>query len=228
MAIKLLPRRLMGQTIRGIRNRLGMSQAEFADSLGVESGSTVARWERGQAQPDYGTLAKIATMGLVDVLVFHETLPAEEMPQLTPGEAGELREILGRMEAMMSDARAIVERAMNRTAVDILEAASSAPAPATADALVLDAELRVETRPRTRSRTAAASRRTSTRPSTTARSRSGGETRTGAASGTSSDSSSGANGGSSAKGGRSRSGSSGGRRSSSARRGSGSTSGASA
>jgi transcriptional regulator with XRE-family HTH domain len=166
MAIKLLPRRLMGQTIRGIRNRLGMSQADFADSLGVESGSTVARWERGQAQPDYGTLAKIATMGLVDVLVFHEAMPAEQMPQLTPGEAGELREILGRMEALLSDARTLVDRAVNRTAVELLDAVSSSPPrPAELDALVLDAEVRVETRERggSRSRTASASRRTTAR-----------------------------------------------------------------
>ena len=38
-----------------------------------------------------GTLAKIATMGVVDVLVFHEEGVAEDTPQLTPGEANELR-----------------------------------------------------------------------------------------------------------------------------------------
>ena len=154
MQIRLMPRRLMGQTIRGIRNRLGMSQAEFGQSLGVD-GSTVGRWEKGQTQPEYGTLAKIATMGLVDVLVFHETTDPPGLPQLTPGEAGELRDILARMEALLADAKVVVERAANRTAVEVLEAAtgpSQAP-PATADALVLDAEVRLETRPRTRSRT---------------------------------------------------------------------------
>jgi transcriptional regulator with XRE-family HTH domain len=160
MQIRLMPRRLMGQTIRGIRNRLGMSQAEFAESLGVESGATVSRWEKGQSQPEYGTLAKIATMGLVDVLVFHETTGAATLPQLTPGEAGELREILARMEALLADAKVLVERAENRTAVEVLEAATgpAAAPPATADALVLDAEVRLETRPRARSRTASASR----------------------------------------------------------------------
>lgn len=157
MQIRLMPRRLIGQTIRGIRNRAGMSQAEFASSLGVESGSTVARWEKGQAQPDYGTLAKIATMGLVDVLVFHETAEVAALPQITPGEAGELRAILARMEALLGEAKVLVERASNRTAVEILEAATSAPAPLpTTDTLVLDAEVRLETRPRTepaRSRT---------------------------------------------------------------------------
>jgi transcriptional regulator with XRE-family HTH domain len=159
MQIRLMPRRLMGQTIRGIRNRLGMSQAEFGESLGVE-GSAVSKWEKGQTQPEYGTLAKIATMGLVDVLVFHETADAPGLPQLTPGEAGELRDILARMEALLADAKVVVERAANRTAVEVLEAAAGTAkvTPVTADALVLDAEVRLETRPRTRSRTASASR----------------------------------------------------------------------
>ena len=161
MQIRLMPRRLIGQTIRGIRNRLGMSQADFAKALGVESGATVARWEKGQTQPEYGTLAKIATMGLVDVLVFHETPEGAPLPQLTPGEAAELREILARMEALISDAKALVARAENRTAVEVLEAATGSrpsPAPATDAAVVLDAEVRLETRPRVRSRTASAGR----------------------------------------------------------------------
>jgi len=158
MQIRLMPRRLMGQTIRGIRNRLGMSQAEFGESLGVD-GSAVSKWEKGQTQPEYGTLAKIATMGLVDVLVFHETTDAAGLPQLTPGEAGELRDILARMEALLADAKVVVERAANRTAVEVLEAAAGTAkvtTPVTADALVLDAEVRLETRPRARSRTASA------------------------------------------------------------------------
>jgi len=164
MQIRLMPRRLMGQTIRGIRNRLGMSQAEFGESLGVD-GSAVSKWEKGQTQPEYGTLAKIATMGLVDVLVFHETTDAAGLPQLTPGEAGELRDILARMEALLADAKVVVERAANRTAVEVLEAAAGTAkvtTPATADALVLDAEVRLETRPRARSRTASTTRTKST------------------------------------------------------------------
>ena len=164
MQIRLMPRRLMGQTIRGIRNRLGMSQAEFGESLGVD-GSAVSKWEKGQTQPEYGTLAKIATMGLVDVLVFHETTDAAGLPQLTPGEAGELRDILARMEALLADAKVVVERAANRTAVEVLEAAAgtaTVTTPVTADALVLDAEVRLETRPRARSRTASATRAKST------------------------------------------------------------------
>lgn len=161
MSIRLLPRRLVGQTIRGIRTRLGVSQADFAHSLGVSDVREVGRWERGTAQPDYGTLAKIATMGVVDVLVFHEPGEADARPQLTPGEAGELGEILSRMEALLADARRLVDRASNRTAVELLDAVGP-PSPALlgdGSALVLDAEVRVEAQPRARSRTASAGRR---------------------------------------------------------------------
>jgi len=173
MQIRLMPRRLIGQTIRGIRNRLGMSQAEFARALGVESGATVARWEKGQAQPEYGTLAKIATMGVVDVLVFHEPTEGAPSPQLTPGEAVELREILTRMEALVAEAKALVARAENRTAVEVLEAAAGStpiPAPEADTAVVVDAEVRLETRPRTRSRTASAGRAKSSSSRTKAKS----------------------------------------------------------
>jgi DNA-binding transcriptional regulator YiaG len=36
--------------IKEIRNKLNMTQSEFAHELGVES-ITVSRWERGQHQP---------------------------------------------------------------------------------------------------------------------------------------------------------------------------------
>jgi transcriptional regulator with XRE-family HTH domain len=152
MAIRLLPKRLVGTTIRGIRTRLGQTQDEFAESLGLEDGSTVSKWENGEAQPDYGTLAKIATMGLVDVLVFTEAGPAEDTPQLTPGEANELRRLLGHMETLMREAREIVERAADRTAVEVLEAATGR-APARGEfeiepALAVHAEVAVTPRAR--------------------------------------------------------------------------------
>ncbi|HYH82375.1 MAG TPA: helix-turn-helix transcriptional regulator [Longimicrobium sp.] len=157
MAIRLIPKRLIGQTIHGIRTRLGMSPAEFARSLGVDDAREVGRWERGTAQPDYGTLAKIATMGVVDVLVFHEAPAVDGRPQLTPGEASELGQILARMEALLAEARRLVERASNRTAVEFLDAATGSGASLPAgDGLVLDASVRVEAKPRTRSRTASA------------------------------------------------------------------------
>jgi transcriptional regulator with XRE-family HTH domain len=152
MAIRLLPKRLIGTTIRGIRTRLGQTQDEFAESLGLEDGSTVSKWENGEAQPDYGTLAKIATMGLVDVLVFTEAGPAADAPQLTPGEANELRRLLGHMETLMREAREIVERAADRTAVEVLEAATGR-APARGEfeiepALAVHAEVAVTPRAR--------------------------------------------------------------------------------
>jgi transcriptional regulator with XRE-family HTH domain len=163
MGIKLLPRRIIGQTIRGIRTRLGMSPAEFAKSLGVEDADEVEKWERGTAQPDYGTLAKIAAMGMVDALVFHEQEPDGPQPQLTPGEATALNEILARMEALLAEARNLVNRATSRTAVELLEAATVNPPAQSVESssLLLDAEVRLESTPRTRSRTASAGRRAS-------------------------------------------------------------------
>jgi transcriptional regulator with XRE-family HTH domain len=164
MPIRLLPKRLIGQTVRGIRTRLGQTPAEFAESLGVQDPRTVTRWEEGQTQPDYGTLAKIATMGLVDVLVFHDTTPSDEAPQLTPGEATELRTLLARMENLLAEARQIVERASERTVVEVLESSVSRPtAPALAalaDGGGLRAELNVEVKAR---RTGAKSRGRSTK-----------------------------------------------------------------
>lgn len=208
MAIRLLPRRLLGQTIRGVRTRLGLTEAELAESLGVEGGGkTVSRWERGEAQPDYGTLARLATMGVVDVLVFHEAGPGPDSPQLTPGEASELREILGRMELLLTQARQIAERAADRTAVEVLDAATGSRAlPASEDATVaLAAEVRVETRPRRTARAAGATKSVGSGGST----RSAGSTGSGASSGGSSRA--GSSGGA-AKSGRSGGGSSGGGR----------------
>lgn len=161
MGIKLLPRRIIGQTIRGIRTRLGMSPADFARSLGAVDADEVETWERGTAQPDYGTLAKIAAMGMVDALIFHEQQPDGPEPQLTPGEATELNEILARMEALLADARRLVNRATDRTAVELLEAATANPPAQSVDSssLLLDGEVRLDATPRTRSRTASAGRR---------------------------------------------------------------------
>src|SRR6201989_2385660 len=86
MPIRLLPKRIIGQTILGVRTRLGMSPADFARSVGVSDASAVAKWERATVQPDYATLAKIAAMGAVDLLVFQEPQTGGASPQLTPGE----------------------------------------------------------------------------------------------------------------------------------------------
>ena len=52
----------------------------FAAAVGVDGGGDeVGRWERGEQQPDAGTLAKIATMGVVDVLVFHDDVASDDV-----------------------------------------------------------------------------------------------------------------------------------------------------
>ena len=113
MNLRLLPKHLIGQIIRGIRGRLRLSQASLAEQLGLEGGEeTVRRWESGEEQPDRAVLARLATMGLVDVLVFHQQEDTEHLP---PGEAAQLQGILLRMEALMVEAREVVERAARRS-----------------------------------------------------------------------------------------------------------------
>ena len=113
MNLRLLPKHLIGQIIRGIRGRLRLSQASLAEQLGLEGGEeTVRRWESGEEQPDRNVLTRLATMGLVDVLVFHQQEDTEHLP---PGEAAELQGILLRMEALMVEAREVVERAARRS-----------------------------------------------------------------------------------------------------------------
>ena len=112
MNVRLLPRHLIGQTIRGIRGRLRLSQGSLAEQMGVDE-ETVIRWESGEEQPDRNVLTRIATMGLVDVLVFHQQEDSERLP---PGEAAELQGILLRMEALLGEAREVVERAARRPA----------------------------------------------------------------------------------------------------------------
>ena len=113
MNLRLLPKHLIGQIIRGIRGRLRLSQASLAEQLGLEGGEeTVRRWESGEEQPDRNVLTRLATMGLVDVLVFHQQEDTEHLP---PGEAAELQGILLRMEALLVEAREVVERAARRS-----------------------------------------------------------------------------------------------------------------
>lgn len=132
MGVRLLPRGVIGQGVRGVRSRLGMSRAEFARALGLDRGGeeTVRAWEDGQDQPDYGMLARIATMGIVDAIAFQGGAADEPLALpagapaggVTAGEAAELQQILGQMEALMAQARAIVERAARRTPVESVRA----------------------------------------------------------------------------------------------------------
>lgn len=117
-----LPKQLMGHAIRGIRTRLGMSQTAFAAALGMPgSHALVSSWERGKAQPDYGLLAKIATMGVVDVMASAEAQPTV-VEGMTSREMIELQNLLRRMELLMGQARAIVERAGQRAIEEAEEA----------------------------------------------------------------------------------------------------------
>ena len=49
---------LQGSAIRKVRERLGMTQEEFAQALQV-SQSTVQNWESGRTRPHRGTIARI-------------------------------------------------------------------------------------------------------------------------------------------------------------------------
>jgi transcriptional regulator with XRE-family HTH domain len=145
MNLRLLPKHLIGQIIRGIRGRLRLSQASLAEQLGVDGGEeTVRRWESGEEQPDRSVLTRLATMGLVDVLVFHQQEDTEHLP---PGEAAELQGILLRMEALMVEAREVVERAARRAQPGV-------------PALSASVEVSAEVRPRKAARKAPARKST--------------------------------------------------------------------
>ncbi|MFQ5477278.1 MAG: helix-turn-helix domain-containing protein [Candidatus Binatia bacterium] len=53
----------IGGVVRTLRNRLGMTQEEFAHSLGITV-STVNRWENGHSAPS--KLAKASIVGLAN------------------------------------------------------------------------------------------------------------------------------------------------------------------
>ncbi|MBQ8556283.1 MAG: helix-turn-helix domain-containing protein [Clostridia bacterium] len=50
---------MYAQRIKKLRNQRGMSQQALADMLGL-SAVSVGKWERGQTQPDIGTLTRLA------------------------------------------------------------------------------------------------------------------------------------------------------------------------
>lgn len=83
--------------IKMLRQQHGMSQQTLGEMLGV-SAVSVGKWERGQSQPDIGTLTRLADIfgTSIDDLCGHETSEPEEgtnisvmtraFRQLTPDE----------------------------------------------------------------------------------------------------------------------------------------------
>ena len=59
--------------IRHIRQRLGMSQAEFAEAIGITQGA-VSQWEQGRTNPAFSKVCAIAKlMGItIDQLIAEE------------------------------------------------------------------------------------------------------------------------------------------------------------
>ncbi len=53
------------QTLRGLRMQQGLTQPQLAQRLGV-SRSTVSMYERGEREPDFATLSRIADLFGVD------------------------------------------------------------------------------------------------------------------------------------------------------------------
>ena len=78
----------IGQVIREHRKRLGMTQEQMADRLGVTA-PAVNKWERGVTAPDIGLLCPIARLlevSLEELLSFREELSPAETAELI-GEA---------------------------------------------------------------------------------------------------------------------------------------------
>lgn len=63
---------ITGQEIRSVRNRLGLTQEEFAARIGVTF-STVNRWENGHAKP-----SRLAARALRSLLPPTVPMPVKE------------------------------------------------------------------------------------------------------------------------------------------------------
>lgn len=70
---------MYGDRIRELRQRSGMSQQALGEALGV-SAVSVGKWERGQTQPDIGTLSRLAD-------IFHTTI--DDLCGYTPAPAAD-------------------------------------------------------------------------------------------------------------------------------------------
>ena len=78
-------RALMGDRLRNERERLGLSQEDFASGVGVSRRTQVA-WEKGEQAPNAEALSQAAGMGVdvLYVLIGQRSVPMEST--LTPEE----------------------------------------------------------------------------------------------------------------------------------------------
>ncbi len=67
---------MLGNRLKGLRNKKGMTQKELADMLGVTDGA-IGMWERGRREPDGDKLSQLARIfGVsVDYLLGHSDNP---------------------------------------------------------------------------------------------------------------------------------------------------------
>lgn len=82
----------MGEMIRGIRRKRGLSQEELAQAIGSTK-SAISRYESGKRQPDYDQLQRIAVTLDVEWL---ELVPTDKQGQIVIDHViGKLREVQG-------------------------------------------------------------------------------------------------------------------------------------
>lgn len=76
---------MFAETLKKLRNDRGITQDKMAESLGVPC-RTYGSWERGEREPDFSTLGKIADfygvstdylLGRIDIEIKKETPPAK-------------------------------------------------------------------------------------------------------------------------------------------------------
>lgn len=79
---------ILAANIRTLRNRVGPTQVEFAEKIGVSQG-TVARWESG-AKPDYDHVVRMAGMAGTTVQEFTGQLMTAERRQFIDDPPGVL------------------------------------------------------------------------------------------------------------------------------------------
>ena len=105
----------LGKRIRAARERLHMSQAALAETIGAGNQSTVAGWERGRTEPDGETLdrlaviLKVSTDHLLGVQSDVLSLPADvadlskDIADLPPSDRAVIEKIVAALKAEDKD-----------------------------------------------------------------------------------------------------------------------------